>query len=387
MKRHYLGSACIFLLLIGLGSSAAAQPRDQVAVAGATLLRDGRAWTPHGFFQIAFATPPAAFAIPGANPVFEEAYNNFSDDEYRKMRETGADSVRINVAEDGADKDNAQFYDAAWLERVERAVRAARRAGLVVIVSLQDEAQTGASKSPLPDSVTQKVWSRLAASFADDLGIMLEMYNEPNLHPQQRPVLLENTPPAAGDWEQWRVAFNAVIRTIRASGARNVVVADGLASAEQLTGAPKLDDPLKSVVYASHPYPLQQLDQSRAAWDDKFGNFSRTAPVIVTEWGPGYYCDEQTGPATAAFFGYLQEHRVGLEVVAFDWPAYSFASAVQDYPNVTFSSFLNRASPDACTSANGNKPGVGNGMSTSYGPGELVRLWYLLGRLPHVGSW
>ena len=55
---------------------------------------------------------------------------------------------------------------------------------------------------------------------------------------------------------------------------------------------------------------------------------------------------------------------------------------MQDYPNVTFSNFLNHASSDACTAANNDKPGVGNGMSTSYGPGELVRLWYLLGRLP-----
>lgn len=49
--------------------------------------------------------------------------------------------------------------------------------------------------------------------------------------------------------------------------------------------------------------------------DAKFGTFSQHAPVSITEWGSGgYYCDADTPESTVKFIGYLQEHRVGLEV-------------------------------------------------------------------------
>ena len=74
----------------------------QVAVIGQHLVRDGRPWTPHGFFQIAFATPPGSFDLPGANPVFAAAYKSYSPSEYDFMREAGADSVRMNGARVGS---------------------------------------------------------------------------------------------------------------------------------------------------------------------------------------------------------------------------------------------------------------------------------------------
>ncbi len=54
---------------------------------------------------------------------------------------------------------------------------------------------------------------------------------------------------------------------IRALGAVNVVVADGLQVAETLHGAPELIDPLRQVVYASHPYAHTSQDQTEDAWN------------------------------------------------------------------------------------------------------------------------
>jgi hypothetical protein len=49
--------------------------------------------------------------------------------------------------------------------------------------------------------------------------------------------------------------------------------------------------------------------------DAKFGNFSRRAPVIITEWISGaYFCDADTPESTVQFIQYLREHGIGLEV-------------------------------------------------------------------------
>lgn len=363
----------------------------QVTVSGKQLLRDGSAWIPHGFFQIAFAVPPAAFGItlPGgkaSNPAFQIAYTYYSPSEYADMRRAGADSVRMNIAQDGSDPENKYYFDAQWFATVISAVKAARAAGLSVILSVQNEAQTGSGGGALPGNATRRVWRELAPIFGQDRGILFELYNEPNLHPGASP----NQAPSAEDWEQWADAMNETLTLVRALGAVNVIVADGLVSAQQLSGAPKLNDALNQVAYASHPYPsgkteaIGAYNQTKRAWDQKFGDFAKTEPVIVTEWGAGYFCNSDMPQATVDFLGYLQQHNVGLEVVAWDWGPYKFASAVQNFPDPEFSSLLTPTSPNACSAVNGFTPGVGHGPSTNFGPGKVIESWYLTGVVPTV---
>ena len=353
-------------------------PTGEITVAGKQLLRDGLPWIPHGFFQIAFAVPPAAqgktFAGKPPNPAFQDAYLNYSPAEYTAMRQAGADSVRMNVAQDGADPENAQYFDRQWLETVIGAVRAARATGLTVILSIQNETQTGSGGAPLPNDATLRVWRELAPLFGQDRGVLFELYNEPGM-PQA-------TQPTPEQWQAWQSAMNRVVTLVRAVGASNVLVADGLALAQQLSGAPALNDPLSQVAYASHPYPHNAAGQEPASWDEKFGNFAETAPVIVTEWGTGYYCDSRTPQAVVGFLDYLQQHHVGLEAVAWDWAPYNFASALQGFPRQVYSSLLNATGPDACTTENGNKPGNAQGPKGAFGPGKVIEDWYLTGIVP-----
>lgn len=341
----------------------------QVSVVDDHLVRDGRPWIPNGFFQIAFAVPPGAFELSGQNPNFQNAYDNYSPAEYFEMKLAGADSVRLNVAQDGADPENTKYYDPQWLRQVIRAIQSAREAGLSVIVSIQDETQTGSKKKAvLPNDATRRVWCQLAPIFRKDRGVLFELYNEPGV--------ASATEPTEQEWNAWAQAMNQTIMTVRTLGARNVVVADGLALAQQLTGAPALNDPLHQVAYASHPYPHNAAGQENTIWDEKFGNVSQTHPVIITEWGTGYYCDPNTPQSVVNFLGYLQEHRVGLEAAAWDWGVYDFASAVQGFPDPHFSSLLTLTSPEACSAANGFTAGTADGPSTAFGPGKVIETWY-----------
>jgi endoglucanase len=178
------------------------------------------------------------------------------------------------------------------------------------------------------------------------------------------------------------VSMDRVLTEVRALGAVNVVVADGLVDAQQLTGAPQLNDPLNQVAYASHPYATSQPQQTKASWAQKFGDFAQTAPVIITEWGVGYFCDSDTPESVVKFLHYIQNQGVGLEAVAWDWDLYDFASAVQGSPSVIFSSLLTLAIPTGCSAANNNMPGHGQGPGTAYGPGKMVESWYLTGVIP-----
>lgn len=319
-----------------------------VTVRGRQLLRDGEPWIPHGFYQIAFEVAPANFTRAD-HPFWKAAYEHYSPEEYQQMREAGADSVRLQVSQVGADP-RSFMHDAVWFGKAMDAVRAARAAGLSVIVCVQDETHVkGDTPIDLPDEATRRVWKQIASQFAGDRGVLFELLNEPRPAPNTR------------NWQRWAAAMTATLRTVRETGAKNVVIADGLAVGQVIDGAPVLDDP--QVAYASHPYALHPAGQTRGAWDGKFGNFSRRAPVVITEWGSGgYHCDADTPESSVRFIQYLQEHAIGLEAGTWDWGPGGFGSARWDFPNGKFSSF--------------------EGLSchqNGYGIGRVLQVWYQTG--------
>jgi hypothetical protein len=195
--------------------------------------------------------------------------------------------------------------------------------------------------------------------------VLYELLNEP------RPA------PDPANWQRWAQAMNATIHTVRATGADNVVIADGLAVGHVLDGAPPLADP--QVAYASHPYTVKLPPngrktapwqgpggQRRPAWDAQFGTFAQHAPVIITEWlSGGYYCDADTPESTVRFVHYLQQHQVGLEVGTWDWAPGGFGSARWNFPEDRVSSF---------TGPTCHQPG--------YGLGTVVHAWYTTGVPP-----
>ena len=346
---HVVLYAAVSLFAIGAAVCQPARPgQGQVEVRGRQLFRDGQRWIPHGFYQIAFEVAPGDFGRAD-HPFWATAYRNYRPQEYVAMRAAGADSVRMQIAQAGADP-QSPLFDREFLEKALGAIRAARAAGLTVIVSVQDESHVpGAQPIDLPDAGTRRVWTELAPQFADDRGVLFELFNEPR--PQ----------PSPQHWKKWKAAMAQTLRTVRETGARNVVIADGLGVGQVIDGAPLLDDP--QVAYASHPYALGQFGQTRQAWDRKFGNFSRRAPVIITEWiSGGYFCNADTPQSTVQFVQYLQGHGIGLEMGIWDWAPKGFGSVRQGFPQARFSSYA--------------------GLSCKqpfYGSGRVIETWYTTG--------
>lgn len=322
-----------------------------VMVRGNQLMRDGQPWIPHGYYQIAFEVAPGNLS-KADHPFWATAYNNYSPREYSDMRSAGADSVRIQIAQLGADPQSSLF-DRSFLEKAIGAIRSARAAGLSVIVCVQDESHVlGDKPIELPDDGTRRVWKEIAPLFAHDRGVLLEILNEPRPEPNPE------------NWRRWSASMNKTIRMMRDMGAENVIVADGLGVGQVIDGAPLLQD--DQVAYASHPYALHPEGQTRKVWDAKFGNFSRRAPVIITEWlSGGYYCDADTPTSTIDFLQYLNRHHIGLEAGTWDWAPAGFGSARWGFPKGRSSSFVGLS----C-----HQPGFGMGRS--------VDNWYATGVPP-----
>ena len=67
-----------------------------------------------------------------------------------------------------------EFFTYAFRNKVIGAIRAARAAGLTVIVSIQNEKQTGEKRqrTELPTDATRRAWKQLVPVFGRDRGVL-----------------------------------------------------------------------------------------------------------------------------------------------------------------------------------------------------------------------
>jgi hypothetical protein len=285
-------------------------------VDGNRLLKDGALFVPRGFNMIGLLTPQWCERPPGI-----AARAHFGPAELAAAKAWGADTLRFQVSQRGlADRAVPQPERDAYLTRVLSGIDQARRAGFVVIVSMQDQRYGCGSIHPLPSAETVAAWDRLVPWLRADPYVMLELFNEP-----------QNENDAPG-WAQWRdggpgpnenlgapaVGHQQLLEHLRDAGSRNVLIADTARLAKRTTGLPFLADPQQAVVYAIHPY---SFDSERAWWDRHFGDLAATVPVVATEWNHlGEDCGTAKERLAAEFLEYLEAHRIGVLGHAFDVP-------------------------------------------------------------------
>ena len=108
-----------------------------VTISGTRLMRDGAAWTPKALQLNAFVAAPSVAA-----GVYLAAYQHYSAAELVALKGWGADTVRFQIGQPEVDPQSS-LYSAAFVTQVQVAVAQARADGLNVILSMQDQAQTG----------------------------------------------------------------------------------------------------------------------------------------------------------------------------------------------------------------------------------------------------
>jgi endoglucanase len=336
--RKYLAVSCACVVLVmacgcagnnsqgtvGTTSTPVQTPSGSgsVTISGTHLLRDGVAWTPKALQLSAFVAAPSV-----ANGVFLAASQHYTPAELLALKSWGADTVRLQIGQPEMDPQSA-LYSATFVATLQAAVTQARADGLNVILSVQDQAQTGeTSPATLPNASTTRAWGTLVTLANNDQGILFELFNEPQLAAN------------ATNWPAWQTAHQTLVTSIRALGAKNVILVEGLGAGATLQGAPPLSDPLNSLGYAVHPFFFATY-RTTADFDANFGNFAATNVVMATEWSTlsvGYpeYCATSTPTDAQTLLKYLAGKNIGISGFAYDDPGYGanmgyIGSIVQD---------------------------------------------------------
>lgn len=247
------------------------------------------------------------------------------------VRNWNANTVRFNIDQDALNPSSAR-YTASYFEEIKSLVREARKRGLVVVLALFNHRIRNAPEMmqgtnyPLNTAETLNGALLFAREFGRDEGVMIELLNEP-WSPTNRRV----------GWRLWRdggvvdnprsrhhglhiIGGQQIVNEIRATGARNAIIVQGLRAS--FVGMPSLiTDPLNKIIYSVHPLFRSAESQSEAEWERRFGAFALEHPVVLTAWnarGGDKWCEVSGIGAADRFIAYVKKLGIGLIGYAFD---------------------------------------------------------------------
>jgi hypothetical protein len=248
-----------------------------------------------------------------------------------------ANTIRLQVSQEGlgdAARHPARQIS-SYLAEIKNQVAIARRAGLVVILAMQDQwPRSCGAEYALPTAQTVRAWKKLAARFSRDPDVIFELYNEPQAGGSD------------AQWKQWAyggssplrnagrtkrptraVGEETLVHDLRGWGADNVILVDGGNWAENLNGTKSY--PItnvgsgRGVGYAVHPYRFNKYggeSADRAEWQSAYGFVADAGRlVVVTEWSYSAHRCRSSAPAVApAFLSFLEAHGIGMTAYAGD---------------------------------------------------------------------
>ncbi len=317
-------------------SSSPVTTQQIVGVAGTSMTLNGTPFLPRSVVIRGFTATTAY--LQQNEPIAYTGQVNYGAAELASAHGYGADTLRFLISQPGLDPQST-LYDPGYLPQIEAAIALARSSGFIVEIAIQDESPSG---DPIAHSLatdaTVRDWDQLAPVYANDRGVLFELFNEPAL------------PQSAANWQLWlnggpvdtytTVGMQAMIARIRSQNAQNVIVLDGLQAAHTLDGVPSVADPLNRLVYAVHPYPVGSADESQ--WDRQFGIPSQSLPVFADEWaapaglalGLGNLPSYQVA---VDLVNYLRVHKIPLGGAGYDAPPF----LVQTVPGWTPTNYDN----------------------------------------------
>jgi hypothetical protein len=260
-------------------------------------------------------------------------YSNGRDALTLAIRNWKINTVRFNVSQSALDP-KSPFYEFSYAAEIQQVVEHARNRGLIVILALFDARNFNAPKAlfcknpmtPIDTVTTLRAARNLAKLFGDDQGVFLELLNEP-FQPFGRLKSLrawrdggrgQFNDRCAGDstYPLNFVGVNAIIDTIRTTGAKNPIILQGVGGT--LEDLPEgIVDPLNKLIYSVHPF------MARLNWFQDFGRLAQFKPVIVTAWNfssKDDWCLIHGIGKTSEFLRYLRVSQIGVIGYALDVP-------------------------------------------------------------------
>jgi endoglucanase len=175
------------------------------------------------------------------------------------------------------------------LSKLDRDVRAARDAGLIVLIDwhtigwpdagYQIPNWPGGDRDTYDSSMAlaRDFWSTVARKYANDGGIAFELWNEPASFDSNGKVIKDP------GWAQLRPHLQELVDLIR-KDSNNLIIGAGTHWTYDLRGIK--DAPLEgeNIAYAWHIYAGNDRNDP-TKWAEHLDGLDQAAPVIVTEWG------------------------------------------------------------------------------------------------------
>ena len=219
------------------------------------------------------------------------------------MKAWGINAVRIPLNEgcwNGESYVDPAYAGANYQDAIKAYVRLVNANGMVVILDLHwsdgrypahcDSAEARCLK-PVPDQAQAiPFWTSVANTFKGNAAVIFDLFNEPF---PERPAHSE----AAG-WQCWLsggtcpgigypvAGMQTLVNTVRATGARNVILAGGLAYANDMTGwlAHEPADPLHNLAASWHSYNFNRCSNI-TCWTSEVAPVIAQVPVVAGEIG------------------------------------------------------------------------------------------------------
>lgn len=224
---------------------------------------------------------------------------------------------------------------------VKRTVDALTAMKLNVIIDLQwsdagRQSKLGGGQWAMPDADSITFWQQVAGIYKSYPNVLFELFNEP--HPAQWSCWMAgckviNDQTSSNDCQCIKtlsyqsVGMQALVDTVRKTGAQNLALVGGMNWGFDLSQLSKYALKGTNIVYDTHPYPY--TDKLPQTWDAAFGNVSQHYPVISAESG-AYDCGTNY---MNQLLSYFDAHQISW--VAWSWVLQGntcgYPQLIQDY--------------------------------------------------------
>lgn len=213
------------------------------------------------------------------------------------LGEWQANVIRLPLAQDRwfGKMDGQTDGGAAYRQLVDTVIQTASARQSYVLLDLHwsDGGEWGRhlSQHKMPDANSALFWKNAAARYANNPAVLFDLYNEPRdvswtvwrNGGEVREALDKNAPETAYQTP----GMQGLLQTIRATGAKNVIVAGGLDWAYDLSGIAQgfaLSDLTgNGVMYGTHIYPWK--GSTHENWDPHVTIVADKYPIFVGEVG------------------------------------------------------------------------------------------------------
>ncbi|GGQ84419.1 cellulase family glycosylhydrolase [Streptomyces asoensis] len=224
----------------------------------------------------------------------------------RAIADWGVGAVRIPLNEEcwlGLSHIDAAYRGAAYVNAVKELVARVEAHGMTPIVELHwtygqytgnsagcSDVHAGCQK-PMPDmQYTPSFWTSVADTFKSDQAVVFDLFNEP--YPDRA------TSTTAQAWQCWRdggtcpgigyqvAGMQDLVDAVRATGARNVVLAGGLAYSNDLSQwlTYRPSDPTGNLAAAYHVYNFNSCANA-SCWNSTLAPVAAQVPLVAGEIG------------------------------------------------------------------------------------------------------